>query len=113
MGAMTLVVPGNFPIGCSAAYLTTFIINATVEDYDPQTGCLNWLNNFAMQHNTVLQTALARIQESHPHANIIYADYYNAAMQLFLNPYKFGEPPALIFLTMVMLKPLPLGDFRK
>ncbi|KAL8108158.1 GDSL esterase/lipase At1g28570-like [Apium graveolens] len=90
MGAMTLVVPGNFPIGCSAAYLTTFMTNATIKDYDPQTGCLNWLNDFAMQHNAVLKTALARIQESHPHANIIYADYYNAAMQLFLSPYKFG-----------------------
>ncbi|KAL1834122.1 hypothetical protein DCAR_0104286 [Daucus carota subsp. sativus] len=90
LGARTLVVPGNFPIGCSAAYLTTFMTNSSTKDYDPQTGCLNWLNNFAMQHNTMLRTELARIQESHPHANIIYADYYNAAMQLFLNPYKFG-----------------------
>ncbi|KAK1368768.1 Sinapine esterase [Heracleum sosnowskyi] len=90
LGASTLVVPGNFPIGCSVAYLTTFMTNSSTKDYDPQTGCLNWLNDFAMHHNTVLKTALARIQESHPHATIIYADYYNAAMQLFRNPDKFG-----------------------
>lgn len=89
MGALTLIVPGNLPIGCSTAYLTYFM-TSDKEEYDPQTGCLIWLNKFAEYHNTLLQTELTQIQALHPHANIIYADYYNAAMPLFLDPKKFG-----------------------
>lgn len=89
MGAVTVVVPGNLPIGCSTAYLTYFM-TWNKKEYDPQTGCLIWLNKFAEYHNSVLQTKLALIQARHPHANIIYADYYNAAMPLFLHPNKFG-----------------------
>ncbi|XP_074327349.1 GDSL esterase/lipase At1g28590-like [Apium graveolens] len=90
LGAKSIVVPGNLPIGCSAAYLTHFMTNSSKQDYDPKTGCLIWLNKFAKYHNKMLQTKLHRIQELHPHANIIYADYYNAARPLFINPLKYG-----------------------
>lgn len=90
LGARSLVVPGNLPIGCSAAYLTHFMANSSKQDYDPKTGCLIWLNKFAEYHNKMLRNELNKIQELHPHANIMYADYYNAARPLFLNPKKYG-----------------------
>ncbi|EYU28066.1 hypothetical protein MIMGU_mgv1a009376mg [Erythranthe guttata] len=37
LGAVTLMVAGNFPIGCSAAYLTYFQ-SSNEKDYDPETG---------------------------------------------------------------------------
>ncbi|KAI3741666.1 hypothetical protein L1987_59340 [Smallanthus sonchifolius] len=89
LGAETLVVPGNLPIGCSAAYLTIYYGSAKVE-YDNTTGCLIALNKFAEWHNELLQTSLNQIRDVHPNVNIIYADYYNAAMQFFRSPEKYG-----------------------
>ena len=89
LGAETLVVPGNLPIGCSAAYLTIYYGSDKVE-YDSTTGCITALNKFAEYHNELLQTSLNQIREVHPHVNIIYADYYNAAMQFFRSPQKYG-----------------------
>ncbi|KAI3764184.1 hypothetical protein L2E82_14187 [Cichorium intybus] len=88
MGAKTLVVPGNFPIGCSAVYLT--VCGSETEEYDNTTGCLIKLNKFAEYHNELLQTKLNHLRELHPNVIIIYADYYNAAMQIFRSPHKFG-----------------------
>ncbi|XP_071708887.1 GDSL esterase/lipase At1g28570-like [Rutidosis leptorrhynchoides] len=88
MGAQTLVVPGNFPIGCSSAYLT--VCGSDTQEYDPTTGCLIALNEFAEYQNELLQTKLIQIRELHPNVNIIYADYYNAAMQIYRSPDKFG-----------------------
>ena len=89
LGAATFVVPGNLPIGCSAAYLTMFYGSNKVQ-YDNSTGCIIHLNKFAEYHNTLLQTELNHIRELHPEVNIIYADYYNAAMQCFRSPDKYG-----------------------
>ncbi|XP_076896687.1 GDSL esterase/lipase At1g28650-like [Bidens hawaiensis] len=88
MGAKSLVVPGNFPIGCSASYLTA--CGSEKEEYDPKTGCLIRLNQFAEYHNTLLKIKLTQVQDLHPDVNIIYADYYNAAMEIYLFPYKYG-----------------------
>ncbi|KAH6767566.1 GDSL-like Lipase/Acylhydrolase superfamily protein, partial [Perilla frutescens var. hirtella] len=89
LGAVTLMVPGNLPIGCSASYLTTFK-SLNEKDYDPQTGCLNWLNRFSQHHNTLLQQELHRIRNQNPKINIIYADYYNSAMNFYRFPQKYG-----------------------
>ncbi|XP_057948709.1 GDSL esterase/lipase At1g28600-like [Malania oleifera] len=89
LGAVTVVVPGNLPIGCSAAYLTLFQ-SSKKEEYDPVTGCLNWLNKFAEYHNEQLLLKLNQIRDLHPHTNIIYADYYNAAMRFYRSPNQFG-----------------------
>ncbi|KAI7754850.1 hypothetical protein M8C21_020853 [Ambrosia artemisiifolia] len=88
MGAKTLVVPGNFPVGCSASYLT--VCGSENEEYDPITGCLVRLNQFAEYHNKLLQTKLKQVQDLHPNVNLFYADYYNAAMEIYLHPYKYG-----------------------
>ncbi|KAK1424791.1 hypothetical protein QVD17_20129 [Tagetes erecta] len=89
LGAETLVIPGNLPIGCSAIYLTLFYGSNKVQ-YDPLTGCIIQLNKFAEYHNQFLKKELNKIREVHPEVNIIYGDYYNAAMQIFLSPNIYG-----------------------
>ncbi|KAJ9563030.1 hypothetical protein OSB04_008190 [Centaurea solstitialis] len=89
LGAQTLVIPGNLPIGCSAVYLTVYY-GSNVEEYDNTTGCLIRLNKFVEYHNELLQIELNQIREHHPNVNIMYGDYYNAAMQFYRSPQKFG-----------------------
>ncbi|XP_071708886.1 GDSL esterase/lipase At1g28580-like [Rutidosis leptorrhynchoides] len=88
MGAQTLVVPGILPLGCLGTYLTT--CGSEMQKYDPATGCLIALNEFAEYQNELLQTKLIQIRELHPNVNIIYADYYGASMQIIRSPDKFG-----------------------
>lgn len=89
-GAKTLLVPGNFPIGCSAVYLTIFR-SPNKGDYDESNGCLKAFNAFAQYHDAQLKLALHKLRLKHPNAKIIYADYYKAAMPLFQAPRSFGE----------------------
>lgn len=97
LGAKTLVVPGDIPIGCSAAYLTYFSKSSIDnKDYYDPFGCLSRLNEFSKYHNQILQKELNRLREIHPHATIIYADYYNAAARIYRSPNKFGFKQAFI-----------------
>ncbi|GAU46870.1 hypothetical protein TSUD_385470 [Trifolium subterraneum] len=82
------MVPGNFPLGCFAIYLTTYETKDKSQ-YD-SAGCLKWLNEFSEFYNQKLQFEIQRLRGIHPHANIIYADYYNAALPLYHHPTKFG-----------------------
>nr|GEY77973.1 GDSL esterase/lipase At1g28580-like [Tanacetum cinerariifolium] len=110
LGAQTLVVPGNLPIGCSAAYLTIYY-ESDKEEYDGTTGCLTKLNKFAEYHNKMLHTALQHIRELHPNVYIIYADYYNAVMQFFRSPQQYGTERFLdwisyMFMSIIMFTQL-------
>ncbi|XP_023640959.1 GDSL esterase/lipase At2g27360 [Capsella rubella] len=96
MGARTFLVPGNFPLGCSVAYLTTYQ-TSNKEEYNPLTGCLTWLNKFSEYHNEQLQDELIRLRKLYPHVNIIYGDYYNTLLRLMQEPSEFG----------LMERPLP------
>ncbi|KAF9588708.1 hypothetical protein IFM89_014584 [Coptis chinensis] len=87
-GAVTLMVPGNLPIGCSPSYLTV-LQSQNKDDYDTN-GCLSWLNEFSQFHNQLLQNELNRLREVHPHATIIYADYYKVAIELYQFPNQLG-----------------------
>ncbi|KAI3872862.1 hypothetical protein MKX03_029151 [Papaver bracteatum] len=87
-GAVTFMVPGNFPIGCSALYLTLFK-SPNKEDYD-ESGCIKWLNEFSVYHNKFLLKELAVLSEEYPSVKIIYADYYNVAMKFFKSPELLG-----------------------
>ncbi|KAJ0985235.1 hypothetical protein J5N97_003591 [Dioscorea zingiberensis] len=89
MGARTLLVPGNFPIGCIPPYLDLYSSSSS-EDYDEETGCIKWLNEFSVYHNQLLIKELDQLQKMHPHATVIYADYYEAAMTIFRSPEKYG-----------------------
>lgn len=89
LGGRTFLVSGNFPLGCSAAYLTLYQTSRK-EEYDPLTGCLIWLNKFGKYHNEQLQTELNRLGKLYPNVHIIYGDYYNGLLRLFQEPAKFG-----------------------
>ncbi|KAJ4766058.1 GDSL esterase/lipase [Rhynchospora pubera] len=80
LGARQLVIPGNFPIGCSPSYLTLFSTSDS-SAYDEKK-CLIAYNNFSMYHNKQLKSALADLRKSNPDVSIIYADYYEAFMHM-------------------------------
>ncbi|CAN6206261.1 unnamed protein product [Urochloa humidicola] len=88
LGARTVVVPGNFPIGCNPGYLTKFQTNDTAQ-YDSM-GCLGWPNDLTQLHNRALRAELADLGRRHPGIAIVYADYYAAAMDLTADPRKHG-----------------------
>ncbi|VVB08099.1 unnamed protein product [Arabis nemorensis] len=88
-GAVTLVVPGNLPIGCSAVLLERF--NDPREFlYEPKNQCYKPLNMLAKSHNDKLKKGLMTLRKKYPHAKIIYADYYGSAMQFYNSPSKYG-----------------------
>ncbi|XP_064971101.1 GDSL esterase/lipase At1g28580-like [Musa acuminata AAA Group] len=89
LGARTMIVPGNFPIGCVAVYLTMFQSDRR-EDYESGTGCIEWLNQFSMYHNRHLLDELSQLRRRYPQATIIYANYYEAAMAIFRSPQEYG-----------------------
>ncbi|WOL11808.1 hypothetical protein Cni_G20572 [Canna indica] len=88
LGATTLVVPGNFPIGCLPIFLS--INQNTAEEYDTQTGCINWLNDLAKYHNSMLLNEINYHRKLYPHVTIIYADYYEAALRIYRSPQLYG-----------------------
>ncbi|KAJ0260212.1 hypothetical protein HA466_0064480 [Hirschfeldia incana] len=88
-GAVTLVVPGNLPIGCSAVLLERFS-DDNRSLYDQRNHCYKPLNNIAKLHNAKLQEGLVTLRQKYTHAKIIYADYYGSAMQFFNSPSKYG-----------------------
>ncbi|KAL1289101.1 hypothetical protein HN51_057918 [Arachis hypogaea] len=94
LGAQTLLVPGNFPLGCNYIYLSMFKTEDS-EAYD-QIGCLKWLNKFAEYYNKQLYGEINRLQVLHPNVNIIYADYYHAALQIYQSPTHFGFKESLL-----------------
>ncbi|TYI31951.1 hypothetical protein ES332_A04G023100v1 [Gossypium tomentosum] len=89
LGAVTFLVPGNFPVGCFASYLTLFQ-GSDKDQYDPLTGCLTWLNQFSQNHNQLLRKELEKIRNLHPDTNIVYADYYSTTFRIYNSPNKFG-----------------------
>lgn len=89
LGAKNIMVPGLLPDGCMPITLSLFK-GSKKEDYDPATGCLIRLNDFSKYHNELLQAELTRIRERHPNAGIMYANYYDALMPLFLSPEQYG-----------------------
>ncbi|PIA50579.1 hypothetical protein AQUCO_01200044v1 [Aquilegia coerulea] len=75
-GAVRIVVPGNFPIGCIPIYLTAFQ-TSDPRAYDDMK-CLAGLNGFARYHNDYLQGALAELRHEFPDVVILYGNYYAA-----------------------------------
>jgi hypothetical protein len=84
------MVPGNLPIGCSAVYMTLFQ-SPNKTDYDSRNGCLKAFNSFSKYYNNQLKRALETLRQKYPHARIIYADYYGAAIRFFHAPRHYGE----------------------
>ncbi|KAK3001213.1 hypothetical protein RJ639_022049 [Escallonia herrerae] len=80
-GAVRVIVPGKFPIGCLPIYLTAFETN----DSAPYDGhhCFKSFNNFAMYHNEHLQQAIKELKEEYQNATIVYGNYYDAFQWLY------------------------------
>ncbi|CAO2170812.1 unnamed protein product [Urochloa humidicola] len=95
IGAKTLVVPRNLPIGCVPTYLMIFKSDKE-DDYEPRTGCLRWMNKFSRYHNKLLMKEINKLRKLHPGVTIIYADYYGAAMEIFLSPERYGIENPLV-----------------
>ncbi|KAG7549415.1 GDSL lipase/esterase [Arabidopsis thaliana x Arabidopsis arenosa] len=91
-GAVNVVVPGNFPVGCFPIYLASFPVKDP-KAYDDK-GCLKHLNEFAMDHNNQLQEAIASLRKEFPGVAIVYGDYYNA-FQYILRSERFDKSVAL------------------
>lgn len=88
LGAVTILVPGNLPLGCNPVLLTMYETTDKAE-YD-EAGCLKWFNKLFEYHNELLQIELNKLQVAYPFTNIIYGDYFNAALQLYKSPQHFG-----------------------
>jgi len=87
-GAVQLVVPGNFPIGCNS-YLLHTVNSDKKEDYD-SFGCLKPYNAAIKYFHEHLRKAVDTLRQQNPHVNITYFDYYDAALRLFQAPEKYG-----------------------
>uniref|UniRef100_A0A7N0U318 GDSL esterase/lipase n=1 Tax=Kalanchoe fedtschenkoi TaxID=63787 RepID=A0A7N0U318_KALFE len=88
-GAEHVVVPSSVPFGCASVYLT-FLQSDDKREYD-RYGCLTAYNSLAIYHNQQLLAAVARLREAHPHARIMYADYYKITMRFVYAPAAFGQ----------------------
>lgn len=88
LGAVNVVVPGNFPIGCVPLYLVRFGINRSWMYDDLQ--CLKSFNDFSKFHNNQLQKAVWELQQEHPGVAIVYGDYYAALQWLIRHAPSLG-----------------------
>ncbi|XP_008783975.2 GDSL esterase/lipase At5g45910-like [Phoenix dactylifera] len=88
-GAVDLVVPGVFPIGCFPLYLKLYGTGHK-EDYGHRSGCLKKFNSLAWYHNEKLIMELEKLRKNYPQTRIVYADYYGAAIRFNLAPKNFG-----------------------
>ncbi|KAF7139277.1 hypothetical protein RHSIM_Rhsim07G0189400 [Rhododendron simsii] len=87
-GAVRVVVPGNFPMGCLPIYLTLFKTNNS-NAYDKHR-CLIDINSLAVYHNEKLQEAIQELKTEYPEVVIVYGDYYHAFLWLFDHAVQLG-----------------------
>ncbi|VAH58613.1 unnamed protein product [Triticum turgidum subsp. durum] len=80
LGATQIIIPGNFPIGCSPSYLALFSAAGST-DHDER-GCLKSYNAFAAYHNEQLQAAIGDLRKVNADISVVYADYYGAFLHL-------------------------------
>ncbi|KAF8720613.1 hypothetical protein HU200_023684 [Digitaria exilis] len=94
-GARTVLVPGMIPIGCEPQLLAQYNGSIDAGGYDPETGCITWLNDLAVLHNRELRRTLKVLRRAHPGTSIVYADLYRAITDLIVSParYGFGSTP--------------------
>ncbi|CAI0375265.1 unnamed protein product, partial [Linum tenue] len=117
LGAVNILVPGNFPVGCVPDILSRFP-SSNPRDYDPNTGCLVQYNKFSELHNEQLHIEVNKTRQLYPHANIIYVDYYNAIMPIYRSPSQFGTLTTFLRLlstgfTGGVLKPCCNGGMNR
>jgi hypothetical protein len=82
LGATQIIIPGNFPIGCSPSYLSLFSVAGSGSADHDERGCLASYNSFAAYHNEQLQAAIDKLRKANADISIVYADYYGAFLHL-------------------------------
>ncbi|KAL6969337.1 hypothetical protein U1Q18_029053 [Sarracenia purpurea var. burkii] len=83
-GAKYIVVQGLPPIGC----LPLGLFSSKLLGRD-KWGCAAAVNSATMVYNQVLQMTLEIIRKKNPHCTIVYADYWNAFLEILTNPAKY------------------------
>lgn len=84
-GAKYVVVQGLPPTGC----LTLALYLSPPDDRD-ELGCVRSVNNLSHNHNNLLQAKIQDLRKQFPKAFIVYADYYNAYINILKSPRKYG-----------------------
>lgn len=97
LGAIQVVVPGNFPIGCMPGYLQLYVSNDSAM-YD-ELKCLKPFNEFVVFYNDLLQQTLAELRLQNPSVSIFYGDYYSAFRWLLRNAASLGFEEDGVFKT--------------
>ncbi|CAN6359555.1 unnamed protein product [Urochloa humidicola] len=87
-GAVSIVVPGNPPTGCSPSVLT-MRLSPNKTGYD-HIGCLRNVNAVTRYHNLLLRAAVGGLRSKYPHARIIFTDFYEPITRILENPGHFG-----------------------
>lgn len=87
-GAVQVLVPGNFPKGCSPLYLTAFRTSDPTA-YDEH-HCLKDLNSVSDYHNNQLQEGIQELKREYPNVVIVYGDYNQAFEWLLDNAQNLG-----------------------
>ncbi|TVU35784.1 hypothetical protein EJB05_17687, partial [Eragrostis curvula] len=93
LGAKTILVPNNFPIGCVPAYLSG---HGGDDEPRDEFRCLRWFNDFSARHNQALRSEVDRLRARNPGVKLIYADYFGAAMEFVKTPARFGIGDPLV-----------------
>ncbi|RLN17347.1 GDSL esterase/lipase [Panicum miliaceum] len=89
-GARTVLVPGAIPLGCEPELLTLYQGRVGAGGYDPESGCITWLNDLGELHNRELRRVLGGLRREHPGTAIVYADLYRAVTDLVVSPSRYG-----------------------
>jgi len=89
-GARTVLVPGAIPLGCEPELLSLYQGRVGAGGYDPESGCITWLNDLAELHNRELRRVLGGLRREHPGTAIVYADLYRAVTDLVVSPGRHG-----------------------
>ena len=86
--------------------MTAYLASFKTDDptmYD-ELKCLKSLNEFTNYQNNQLQKAIKELQQEHPHAKIIYADYFTALKDTLRFAASLGQFPADIFQLKFFIK---------
>ncbi|KAJ1281934.1 hypothetical protein BS78_03G011500 [Paspalum vaginatum] len=86
-GAASFLVSGMVPAGCAPPILVLF---GNMGNLDPQTGCMEEMNDVSIYHDSLLQESLQKIRARHPDVDIFFADFFNPVMEMVKSPSKFG-----------------------
>ncbi|XP_078175139.1 GDSL esterase/lipase At5g45910-like [Carex rostrata] len=88
-GATAIVVPGTWPAGCTPINLA-INMNASIDAYEPRTGCIKELNDLHRNHNLQLHIEITRLRLRYPPVTLIYTDYYSLVIDFLLFPQHYG-----------------------